>query len=317
MNGGWVWQNNMKHEIIIFYKYVSIQDPKATVEWYRALCEKHNLKGRTMIAHEGINSTVEGSIEDLAAYETELRANPLFSDVIIKRSEGTGKAFKKLIVKVRNEIVTLGLPKEQDIDPNKVTGVHLKPEELRDWLTKKEKDFVIVDMRNDYEWKLGRFKDSVTIPMRNFRELQHHMDAIKNLKDKTVVTVCTAGVRCEKASGYLLSQGFKDVYQLDGGIHTYLEKYKHEDFHGKLYVFDERMTMTMAPDGERPVIGECDFCKAKTENCENCSYLSCHVHLMICDACKEKAGGVWCNENCKAKWAERKQNQGCEVVIDM
>jgi UPF0176 protein len=146
-----------------------------------------------------------------------------FSDLWFKHSPGTGNAFPKLKVKVRKEIVTLGLGEEGDIDPNEITGTHLKPEELKQWIDNGE-DVTIIDMRNDYEYKVGHFAGSINPKLDNFRDLAVTLPKLEHLKDKKVLTVCTYGVRCEKASGFLKSKGFNDVYQLDGGIGSYMKK---------------------------------------------------------------------------------------------
>jgi UPF0176 protein len=135
-----------------------------------ALAHRLNLKGRIIVAHEGVNVTLEGTTENIEAYCAELISDPRFSDVHLKKSVGTGKAFPKLSVKVRKEIVTLGLPAEKDVDPRTTTGKYLSAQELQLWFASGKK-FKIVDMRNDYEHKVGHFKDSVLPPLHNFRDL--------------------------------------------------------------------------------------------------------------------------------------------------
>ncbi len=178
-----------------------------------------------------------------------------------------------------------------DIDPNQVSGIHLKPEELHQWLADK-KEFYIVDMRNIYEHKVGHFEGSILPPIENFRDLPKVVEQIKHLKDKTVLTVCTGGVRCEKASGFLMTQGFTDVYQLDGGIVSYMERYPNEDFKGKLYVFDGRVTMGFyTDDAKHEVVGKCDNCGEQTEHFVNCDNPVCHRHFLNCEKCLEQNGG--------------------------
>ncbi len=279
------------HTILLFYKYVTINDPEALAESQRSLCERLSLKGRIIVAAEGINTTLEGTTEAVESYCAELTSDPRFTDVHFKKSTGTGKAFPKLSVKVRNEIVSLGLPAEKDINPNKTTGKHLSAEELQQWFDSGKK-FKIVDMRNDYEHRVGHFKDSVLPPLTNFRDLPKALPTLEPLKGETVLTVCTGGVRCEKASGFLVENGFKDVYQLDGGIVTYMEKFEREgstakNFLGSLYVFDDRVTMSYAGPKERPVVGVCDCCGVPAETYVNCSDDFCHKHFIVCEECKK------------------------------
>jgi UPF0176 protein len=168
---------------------------------------------------------------------------------------------------------------------------------MKKWYEENE-DFVVLDMRNDYEFAVGRFKNSINPPIENFREVPKHLENIAHLKDKKVVTVCTGGVRCEKASGYLLKKGFKDVYQLHGGMHKYMEKYPGKDFLGTLYTFDGRIVMDFG--GEREIVGECYFCKNKSERYENCARSECNRRFIRCDDCAEREEKEWCSEECRS-----------------
>ena len=297
----------MKHadtRIVIYYKYTPIADPVAFVAWHKQFLGARGVKGRILIAHEGINGTLEGTPEALSEYEQAMHAMNGssqtfgdFSDVWFKYSPGTGTAFPKLKVRARNEIVTLGLPKEQDIDPNKTTGTHITPETLKSWIDAGE-DIEIIDMRNDYEYEVGHFKGSINPKMENFRDLPKVLPTLEHLKKKKVVTVCTYGVRCEKASGYLLNNGFDDVYQLNGGIGTYMKQYPGKDFLGSLYVFDERVLENFTDDHEK--VGKCYLCGISCESYHDCSYPPCHRQMIVCESCKDSEGRAYCkNRGCK------------------
>jgi UPF0176 protein len=280
----------MNYQVLLFYKYTHITDPEAVMLWQRELCERLDLKGRLIIAKEGLNVTLEGKVENTKQYMKELKRYPGFQEIDFKRSQGTGNAFDKLSVKVRPEVVTAGLG-ENDINPNEVTGKHISPEELHR-LIHSDEEFYIVDMRNDYEHKAGYFKDSILAPIGNFRELPQVLNEISHLKDKKIVTVCTGGVRCEKASGFLVNSGFSDVSQLDGGIVSYMKMYPNEDFLGKLYVFDNRMVMGFHTDApEHQVVGKCELCGKSSENYVNCSNIKCHRHFICCAECTEAKAG--------------------------
>lgn len=285
-------------QIILFYKYVRIDDPETVRLGQVEICEKLGFTGRCIIASEGINATYEGTKENIKEYIKELEKDKRFLDIHFKLSAGTGNVFPKLSVKTRKEIVSLHLG-ACDIDPNVITGKHLKPEELHNWIAEK-KEFYIVDMRNAYEHKVGHFENSILPPIENFRDLPKVVGQISHLKNKTVLTVCTGGVRCEKASGFLITQGFADVYQLDGGIVSYMEKYPNEDFKGKLYVFDGRVTMGFYTDDTRhQIIGKCDSCGEQSENYVNCANPVCHRHFIVCQKCLEKEGGkAFCPGGC-------------------
>ena len=286
------------YKIILFYKYVNIEDPEKLKMEQVDLCTQLGLKGRVILAKEGINSTLEGTNENIEEYLKVYLADPRFSDTHIKKSEGRGDSFPKLSVKVRKEIVSLHL--EEDINPNEITGVHLKPEELKQWY-ESGKEFVVVDFRNDYEFKVGRFKNSIMPKLQNFRDIPKALGEIEDLKDKTVLTVCTGGVRCEKASGLLKREGFKDVYQLDGGMVTYMEKFPAQEFEGSLYVFDKRITMTFDPQDKHKVVGRCDKCGVGSERFVNCKYPQCNKHIICCENCSEEDGRSFCSVECREK----------------
>ncbi len=292
-----------KYTIILFYKYIQIDNPELLRISQRVLAEKLNLKGRMIIAHEGINGTFEGTAKQVELYVEKLLKDPRFSDVHIKRSEGTGNAFPKLSIKVRPEIVATHLG-EDDVDPTKTTGKYIQAEELHEWIHS-EKEFVIVDMRNDYEFNVGKFENSIFPDFNNFRDLKEKVSVLDNLKDKTIVTVCTGGVRCEKASGFLVKHGFNDVYQLYGGIVTYMEKYPGEDFQGSLYVFDSRLVMSFnMDDPNRKIIGTCVVCHKPSENYINCSFNFCHRHFIACKDCLKGEETMLCPMGCRDYKAE-------------
>ncbi len=279
-----------QYDIILFYKYVHIDNPGKLMLQQKELQDRLALKGRTIIASEGINATLEGTKENIDLYLEDLFSDPRFAGTHIKRDPGDGNSFPRTSVKVRNELVSLGLDPSCDIDPNVLTGVHLKPAELHNWIAE-GKEFYIVDMRNAYEHLVGHFKGSILPAMDNFRDLPKFIKSIEHLKDKTVLTVCTGGVRCEKASGYLLSQGFKDVYQLDGGIVSYMREYPNEDFLGKLYVFDSRIAVGFyTDDPKHEVVGKCWVCGETSERYTNCVIDDCNRKMIACKECQDRLG---------------------------
>ncbi|MBU2330208.1 rhodanese-related sulfurtransferase [Patescibacteria group bacterium] len=287
----------MTHQVLLFYKYVSIQDPELLKEQLRDLAVAHSLVGRILIAEEGINGTVEGEVEQTEQFASALLSYSLFKDMNVKRSVGTGDSFPKLSVKVREEIV--GTKFDKKIDPTKRTGKRLSAEELRTWY-EEQRDFVVVDMRNDYEYQSGHFKDSINPGLENSRDLPKALPKLESLKDKTVLTVCTGGIRCEKMSAFLLEHGFEDVYQLENGIHSYMEKFPGKDFEGALYTFDRRKTMDFG--GDRTVVGVCHLCSETTELYVNCKNDLCHLHFLACENCQSEEG-TYCSESCKTKVA--------------
>ncbi len=283
------------YQVLLFYKYTDIADPAALAEQVRLLAEEFSLTGRAIIAEEGINATFEGLLADTEAFATRFKEDARFADVQIKRSTGTGNSFPKLSVKVRDEIVGTGFTREE-ADPRRATAPKLSPEELRAWYERGE-DFVVVDMRNNYEYDSGHFKNSVQPNISASRHLPLAIAKLESLRETPVVTVCTGGIRCEKMSAYLMHKGFKNVRQLDGGIHSYMEKYPGKDFLGTLYTFDQRQTMHF--DGDREIVGECRLCGAQSEDYADCAEPSCHLHFIACDSCRDESGSVYCGEECQ------------------
>jgi len=282
---------DVTYSVILFYKYVDIRSPQEVRDWQYKLCSELGLKGRTLIASEGINGTFEGETKNIEEYMKIMKNDSRFADMQFKISLGDGQAFPKLTIKVRNEIVTISLKEEQNYDPTEVKAKYLESEELHSWIHETQKEFYILDMRNYYEAKVGHFAGSLIFDnLKNFRDLPDILGQIEHLKPKTIVTVCTGGIRCERASGFLVKHGFSDVYQLHHGIVTYMEKYPNEDFLGKLYVFDGRVMMGFHTDSkDHQIVGRCDWCGVVSEN-----YINFNTddgerkHGICCEACIAK-----------------------------
>lgn len=287
-------------QVLLYYKYIEIKDPQTLKEKQKDLCESLNLKGRIIVAKEGINGTLEGKTLDTEKYISAMHKLNSFKDIVFKKSSGTGSAFTKLSIKVRPEIVALGKP---DLNPNKITGKYITAEDLHKWFEDK-KEFFIVDMRNDYEYLSGYFEGSIFSNTHNFFDLPKVLSTLSHLKNKTIVTVCTGGVRCEKASGLLLENGFIDVYQLKDGIQTYMEKYPNEHFKGKLYVFDNRLTLGFNISSEKHVVvGKCYKCGKTCDSYVNCAYDFCHYHYICCKDCRDKELNLaFCKEECRSRF---------------
>lgn len=287
------------YEILLYYKYVDVEDPEEFRSEQFELCKQLDLKGRIIVSKEGINGTVEGKKQNTQKYIEMLKADERFVDTHFKQSEGNGNAFPKLKIKVRPELVSLHLG-EEDINPQEITGKYLNPEELHKWF-KTKKEFYIIDMRNDYEHVVGQFENSILPSLHNFRDLPAALPELEHLKDKIILTVCTGGVRCEKASGYLLRKGFKDVYQLNGGIVSYMEKYPNQNFLGKLYVFDSRVVMGFNTDSEEhQVISKCDKCGKSSDNYIDCKNIHCkgHRQFICCHKCLLNQENEYCSDEC-------------------
>ncbi len=248
--------------VILFYKFAPLIDPKEFAEVHKKECTKLGLVGRMIVAEEGINGTFEGLRENIEAYKDFLKKDSRFADIAIKESEGTGSSFPNIKIKVRNEIVTLGAGK---FDVAKETATELPARELEKWYENGE-DFVVLDLRNDYEIACGKFEKTIDPGLANFRDLPKKIEQLKDLKNKKVVAVCTGGIRCEKATCLLKKEGFTDIYQLKDGIHTYMKEYPGKNFKGTLFVFDNRMTTDVVPTPGKVIAGKCSYCSGPTED---------------------------------------------------
>lgn len=275
-------------KILLYYKFTPIADPEVLRLWQRSLCEKLNLKGRILISKHGINGTVGGDLQDLKAYVRETKQFAGFKDTTFKWSDGGSDHFPRLSVKVRDEIVAFGAAEELKVDERGVVGggKHLKPEQLHKLVEEKGEDVVFFDGRNAYEAKVGKFKNAVVPDVRTSKDFIRELESGKydGLKDKPVVTYCTGGIRCEILSSLMKNRGFEEVYQMDGGIVKYGEKYGDDGlWEGSLYVFDDRMGMEFSDHAK--VIGSCIHCQGPTSNYENCALKTCNELVLICKNC--------------------------------
>lgn len=270
-----------KYKVILFYKFTHIAAPKAVIKIHRKKAEELNLLGRMFVAKEGINATFEGKNDDIEAYVNFLHSDSLFSDVIIKESRGNGRGFTRLAIKERKEVVTLNAG---EFDIEKETAPKLSADELERWYEDQE-DFVVLDLRNDFEIQVGKFDKTIDPGLSNFRDLPQKLDTIKDLKDKKIVAVCTGGIRCEKATCLLKREGFSDIYQLKDGIHTYIQKNPRSHFKGSLFVFDNRMTTDVVDLDSKIVIGRCFFCGNSTEKFCSDDSTRPSKKILCCDNC--------------------------------
>lgn len=274
-------------KIILYYKYITINEPEAMVKWQRELCQSLQLMGRILIAKEGINGTLGGSAESIEQYKLALSNHELFKNIDFKESIGSDKHFPKLKVILKNEIVKLGL------DPEVIKaddgGRHLTPEQVHEaiqsHLSRIDENLILLDTRNDYESKIGTFANSITCNTRTFREFPQYIDQnLDTFKDKKVIMFCTGGVRCERASAYLKSKNVaEEVYQVEGGIHKYIEAYPDGFFRGKNYVFDGRIATRVTND----VLAECEHCQITYDEYTNCFNAECNRQIIVCPKCIE------------------------------
>ena len=284
-------------KILLFYAFTPLVDPEAVRLWQRDLGLSLGMGGRIILSKHGINGTVGGDVRAVKMYLRKTREYAPFRDIDVKWSEGTGDDFPRLSVRVRDELVSFGAPDELRVDETGVVGggARLTPEQLHELVA--EKDVTFFDGRNAFEAQIGHFKDAVIPPVSNTREFVAELDSGRydHLKDRPVVTYCTGGVRCEVLSSLMISRGFTEVYQLDGGIARYGEAYGDDGlWEGALYVFDKRMSVEFSDHAA--VIGTCVACGESSRHMQNCADPACRVQLVVCETCAA-ASVIHCDDH--------------------
>lgn len=283
---------NKDYQILLYYCYAKIENPEEYREEHHLFCVENNMRGRIIVSDEGLNGTVSGLVEDCQKYMEYIHADPRFVKTEFKIDSFDKHAFTKIHVRYKPEIVHSAL---RHLDPNVKTGKHLEPEEFKK--LKDQEDVVILDVRSNYEHELGHFKNAITLDIDNFRDFPEKVKELEHLKNKKVLTYCTGGIKCEKASAFLLEQGFEDVYQLHGGIIKYGMEAGGEDFEGKCYVFDNRIAVDVNKVNPT-VVSTCYVCGDHSDRMVNCANPTCNDHVAMCEECGWKMEGA-CSETCK------------------
>lgn len=290
-----------KYRVLLYYNYVTINDPEKFKDEHLTYCKNLGLKGRIYVSQEGINGTVSGTIEQTNQYMKDLTNLAGFEDTNFKIDEVDNHVFKKMKVKNRKEIVSLHLEdknKSNDINPNTLTGQHLEPAEFREALL--DEDVIVLDARNDYEYDVGHFRGALRPDIKAFHELpQWIKDNKAFFMDKKVVTYCTGGIRCEKLSGWMLREGIETA-QLKNGIHNYSTdpETQGELWDGVMYVFDDRLTVPIN-NHEHVIVGKDWFDHQPCERYVNCANPQCNKQI-ICSQENEDKYLRGCTETCRS-----------------
>lgn len=288
-----LYQRMKAFRTILYYKYVSLPEAEAFAQQHLDFCKRLGLVGRIIVADEGLNGTVSGTIVAIRKYMDALNDHPLLNSIDFKIDEVAEPSFGAMHVRYKAEIVNSGT-RELHIDPSVRTGIHLEPAEFAAMM--QEEDAVVLDVRSNYESYLGHFKGAITPDIDNFRDFPDFILQLEPYKDKKILTYCTGGIKCEKASALLLSSGFKQVYQLHGGIIKYGKEMQGKDFEGNCYVFDRRVSVpvnTVNPT----VISACRLCSKPSLRMVNCANPNCNEHFVLCEECGTRMEGC-CSGSC-------------------
>ncbi len=248
----------MSHIVVCaLYKFVTLENYQALRRPLHEVMEAHQVRGTLLLAGEGINGTIAGLRQSIDAVLNWLRSDPRLADIDCKESLTDQSPFNRAKVKLKNEIVTMGV---EGIDPKRVVGTYVSPQDWNKLIS--DPDVILVDTRNDYEFKVGTFKNAINPNTTSFREFpQYVKENLDPAKHKKVAMFCTGGIRCEKSTAFLKEQGFDEVYHLKGGILKYLEEVPPTDtlWEGECFVFDERVTVNLQL--EKGIYDQCNACR--------------------------------------------------------
>jgi len=275
--------------IILFYKFTLIENPHKLREEHLKFCKNLGVFGRVLIAREGINGSISGNKKQIEKYKSWLSNKELFKGIEFKEEKGLHHPFDKLIVKIKNEIIRI----DKILDLGK-TGKHISPKDFLE--LHNNKDVLILDTRNRYESDAGKFKNSLACDINSFREFPDFVDNLKISKETPIVMYCTGGIRCEKASAYMIQKGFTNVSQLHGGIINFCQKIPNTIWEGSCFVFDKRLTSNIGQK-ENPV-SNCIHCKTLSDQYRRCKNKVCNELIFICPSC-QKSKHNCCSEECK------------------
>ena len=280
--------------VLAYYRFTPIADPHQEIAAHKAFFKERPLTSRIYISEQGINGQMSGTREAAEEYMKWMHANPLFKNIYFKIHTYHENVFPRQTIKYRKQLVAL----DEEVDLSQI-GEHASPAKWKELLESQEKP-ILLDVRNDYEWEVGRFDGAVCPPCETFREFKDYateLTAQVNPETTPVMMYCTGGIRCELYSSLLLKGGFKKVYQLDGGIINYGLKQGSDHWLGKLFVFDDRLTVPIS-DEKTPTIGTCHRCKEPTDTYYNCANMDCNRLFLCCPTCLHEYQGC-CKTECQ------------------
>lgn len=279
------------HLVLAYYSFTPIKDPHQEVINHKEFVKNLDFTCRIYISHEGINGQSSGSLAAAGAYMEWMHSKEEFRDIRFKIHPHHEQAFPRQTIKFKEQLVAI----DATIDMAK-TGEHVHPKKWKEMLENNDEK-ILLDVRNDYEWKVGRFEGAEVPPCETFREFTAYADKLKEKSDpkKTpVMMYCTGGIRCELYSAILKDKGFDKVYQLDGGIIGYGLEQGNDHWKGKLFVFDDRLTVPISSEGEAPVIASCHHCNQPAESYYNCANMDCNHLFIACPSCLKEHVGCCC-----------------------
>lgn len=281
-----------KYLILAFYHFTSVDDPQEEVRKHHAFFQDRDVKGRIYISKQGINGQMSAATADAEEYMQWLVSDPRFAKVDFKYDPYHEHVFPKTTVKVREQLAAL----DTDVDVSE-GGVHVAPEAWGEMLQKRDENTLLLDVRNAYEWEIGHFDGADLPTLEQFREFPDFAKKLKEEKDPEqtkVMMYCTGGIRCEMYSALLKKEGFKNVFQLQGGVINYGHKEGTKHWKGKLFVFDDRLAVPISPDNTE-IISSCTYCDTLSDVYYNCANMDCNELFFCCLDCLRAHKGCCCD----------------------
>jgi UPF0176 protein len=282
----------MTYQVLAYYFFTPIDDPALEVLKHKNFFLNRDFQGRIYLSKEGINGQASASPQAAQEYMDWLRSDPRFQGVEFKIHSWHEHCFPRMTVKTRPQLVAL----DREVDMSK-TGVHLSPEEWKKMLDARDENTVLIDVRNDYEWDIGHFEGAELPNLEKFRQFPSYVEGLKTERDPSktkVMMYCTGGIRCELYSALMKEEGFQEVYQLQGGVIKYGLEAGSKHWKGKLFVFDDRLSVSIAETEPVELISKCIHCSASTDLYYNCANMDCNELFLACPECAERTKGCCC-----------------------
>ncbi|KAF3361588.1 hypothetical protein PHSC3_001964 [Chlamydiales bacterium STE3] len=286
---------NHPYFVLAYYAFNPIDNPRQEVQEHKEFLNQIDAKSRIYISEEGINGQMSAAKEDALKYIDWLRSKKPFENIDVKIHGWHEQAFPKLTVKYKKHLVA----RDQDVDLS-LRGTHMQAKDFKNLLDQEDEEYLLLDVRNSYEWKVGHFKNAELPPCENYREFENYALELKNRipSEKTkVVMYCTGGIRCELYSSLLIKNGIKNVFQLEGGVIKYGLEQGSKHWQGKLFVFDDRLTVPISEE-PAPTVGTCHHCGNGTDTYYNCANMDCNDLFLCCTSCLQTYSGC-CQDSCK------------------
>ncbi len=280
--------------VLAFYLFAPIENPPREIADQKRFLKVRDATARIYISEEGINGQMSASPDDAEAYIEWMHGRAPFQNVEFKAHTYHEQAFPRLCIKYRKQLVAV----DRDVDMSR-RGEHVAPKRWKEML-EDDQERILIDVRNDYECDVGHFEGAECPPCRQFREFPDYVRELKKRIDpgKTpVMMYCTGGIRCEVFSALMMEEGFNEIYQLDGGVVNYGNTVGTDHWKGKLFVFDDRLTVPLTKEGDAPVVGKCKYCGTPNEDYFNCANMDCNTLFLCCSSCLEEHKGC-CQDSC-------------------